>query len=53
TVEEGQVLAVMEAMKMEAQVLAPVAGVLRQEVAAGAFVEADVPLGRIEGMRRT
>ena len=52
TVEEGQVLAVMEAMKMEAQVLAPIAGVLRQEVTAGAFVEADVPLGRIEGMRR-
>jgi acetyl-CoA/propionyl-CoA carboxylase biotin carboxyl carrier protein len=52
TVEEGQVLAVMEAMKMEAQVLAPIAGVLRQEVTAGAFVEADVLLGRIEGMRR-
>lgn len=49
TVEEGQVLAVMEAMKMETQVLAPAAGVLRQEAAAGAFVEADALLGRIEG----
>ncbi|WP_368640879.1 biotin carboxylase N-terminal domain-containing protein [Castellaniella ginsengisoli] len=48
TVEEGQVLAVMEAMKMETQVLAPAAGVLRQEAAAGAFVEADALLGRIE-----
>lgn len=50
TVQEGQVLAVMEAMKMETQVLAPVAGVLHQDVSAGAFVEADMLLGRIVQM---
>ncbi|MHA3901998.1 acetyl/propionyl/methylcrotonyl-CoA carboxylase subunit alpha [Castellaniella sp. WN] len=47
-VEAGQVLAVMEAMKMETQVLAPVAGVLRQAVPEGAFVEAGSQLGRVE-----
>ena len=47
-VEAGQVLAVMEAMKMETQVLAPLAGVLRQAVAEGAFVEAGSLLGRVE-----
>jgi len=38
----------MEAMKMETQVLAPLAGVLRQAVAEGAFVEAGSLLGRVE-----
>jgi biotin-requiring enzyme len=38
---------VMEAMKMETQVTAPVAGTLRRQVAAGAAVSAGDVLGEI------
>ena len=47
TVTAGQAVAVMEAMKMETQVTAPVAGVLRRQVAAGAAVSAGDVLGEI------
>ena len=47
TVTAGQAVAVMEAMKMETQVMAPVAGVLRRRVAAGAAVSAGDVLGEI------
>ncbi|MER1967160.1 biotin carboxylase N-terminal domain-containing protein [Castellaniella sp. GW247-6E4] len=47
-VDEGDVIAVMEAMKMETQVTAPAAGALRQLRAAGDGVEAGAPLARVE-----
>ena len=47
TVTAGQAVAVMEAMKMETQVTAPVAGTLRRRVAAGAAVSAGDVLGEI------
>jgi acetyl-CoA/propionyl-CoA carboxylase biotin carboxyl carrier protein len=46
-VQIGDVVAVMEAMKMETQVLAPAAGVLRQAVAAGQTVQAGEALGTV------
>lgn len=47
-VEAGQVIAVMEAMKMETQVLAPCAGVLTLERAAGDYCEARSVLGQVK-----
>ncbi|WP_269497904.1 acetyl/propionyl/methylcrotonyl-CoA carboxylase subunit alpha [Castellaniella sp. S9] len=47
-VEAGDVIAVMEAMKMETHVQAPCAGVLRHARAAGDAVDAGATLGRIE-----
>jgi 3-methylcrotonyl-CoA carboxylase alpha subunit len=45
TVEQGQELLVMEAMKMELSLKAPCAGVVKEvRVAAGDFVEADAAL---------
>ena len=50
TVAAGQVLLVMEAMKMEHTVTAPQDGTVRQiGVAAGDQVEADVLLAVVEG----
>ncbi|MDO4906155.1 MAG: biotin carboxylase N-terminal domain-containing protein [Lautropia sp.] len=46
-VTEGQLVAVMEAMKMELQVTAHRAGTLRQRVAAGRSVTAGTPLAEI------
>lgn len=48
TVQAGDVVAVMEAMKMEAQVTAPAAGVLHHAVAAGQTVPAGAVLGSVE-----
>ncbi|KTS76533.1 acetyl-CoA carboxylase [Pseudomonas oryzihabitans] len=48
TVAAGQVVAVMEAMKMETQVLAPRAGRLAITQAAGDYLAAGTVLGRIE-----
>ncbi|MCI1748502.1 MAG: ATP-grasp domain-containing protein [Acidipropionibacterium sp.] len=49
TVAEGDVLAVMEAMKMETQVLAPCSGVLRQEAETdGALIPAGERLGLVK-----
>ncbi|WP_295517202.1 biotin carboxylase N-terminal domain-containing protein [uncultured Pseudomonas sp.] len=48
TVAAGQVVAVMEAMKMETQVLAPRAGRLAITQAAGDYLAAGAVLGRIE-----
>lgn len=47
-VTEGDLLAVMEAMKMEMQVLAPCTGRLRQRVAAGTPVGAGTTIGVVE-----
>ena len=47
TVTAGRAVAVMEAMKMETQVTAPVVGTLRRQVAAGAAVSAGAVLGEI------
>jgi biotin carboxyl carrier protein len=48
-VEEDEVVIVMEAMKMEIPVVAPVTGVLKElKVAAGQAVEADQILAEIE-----
>jgi biotin carboxyl carrier protein len=48
-VEEDEVVIVMEAMKMEIPVVAPVTGVLRElKVAAGQAVEADQVLAEID-----
>jgi len=44
----GDVIAVMEAMKMETRIVAPVAGILRRLRAAGEGLEAGAPLARIE-----
>ena len=46
-VQAGDVVAVMEAMKMEAQVTAPAAGVLHHAVAAGQTVAAGTVLGTL------
>jgi acetyl-CoA/propionyl-CoA carboxylase biotin carboxyl carrier protein len=48
TVQAGDVVAVMEAMKMEAQVTAPAAGVLRHAVAVGQTVQAGDILGTVD-----
>lgn len=48
-VEAGQVVAVMEAMKMETSVLAPCGGRLRVVGEAGGYYEARQGIGRIEG----
>lgn len=48
TVEKGQLVAVMEAMKMEMQVTAHRAGTLHHAVGAGCVVAAGAPLGRID-----
>ncbi|UFH49694.1 acetyl/propionyl/methylcrotonyl-CoA carboxylase subunit alpha [Pseudomonas sp. KNUC1026] len=47
-VEAGQVIAVIEAMKMETQVLAPCSGVLSIEKAAGDYCEARSVLGQVK-----
>lgn len=47
-VEAGQVIAVMESMKMETSVLAPCAGVLSINEQPGRYMEAKVTIGRIE-----
>jgi biotin carboxyl carrier protein len=48
-VEEDEVVIVMEAMKMEIPVVAPVTGVLKElKVAAGQAVEADQVLAEID-----
>ncbi|THF65845.1 ATP-grasp domain-containing protein [Pseudothauera nasutitermitis] len=47
TVKAGEVIAVMEAMKMETQLSAPADGVLRQQVAAGTLVQAGQAVGRV------
>jgi acetyl-CoA/propionyl-CoA carboxylase biotin carboxyl carrier protein len=47
TVAAGDVVAVMEAMKMETQVHASVAGVLRQDLVVGRLVQAGEVLGRV------
>ncbi|HMO47132.1 MAG TPA: biotin carboxylase N-terminal domain-containing protein [Rubrivivax sp.] len=47
TVQAGDVVAVMEAMKMETQVTAPAAGVLQHAVAAGQTVAAGAILGTV------
>ncbi|PVZ15564.1 MULTISPECIES: biotin carboxylase N-terminal domain-containing protein [unclassified Pseudomonas] len=47
-VEAGQVIAVMEAMKMETQVLAPCAGTLSIDKAAGEYCEARAVLGQVK-----
>lgn len=48
-VEAGQVVAVMEAMKMETSVLAPCGGRLRVVGEAGGYYEARQGIGRVEG----
>jgi biotin carboxyl carrier protein len=48
-VEEDDVVVIMEAMKMEIPVVAPVSGVVREvKVSAGQAVEADQILAEIE-----
>jgi acetyl-CoA/propionyl-CoA carboxylase biotin carboxyl carrier protein len=47
TVADGQPVAVVEAMKMESQLVAEAAGVLEQAVAAGAPVVAGDPIGYV------
>ncbi|WP_276121654.1 acetyl/propionyl/methylcrotonyl-CoA carboxylase subunit alpha [Pararhizobium qamdonense] len=48
TVKEGDLLAVMEAMKMETQILSARSGTLAIKAAEGAYVNAGAALGRIE-----
>jgi acetyl-CoA/propionyl-CoA carboxylase biotin carboxyl carrier protein len=48
-VEAGQVVAVMEAMKMETSVLAPCGGRLRTSCQPGGYYDARARIGRIEG----
>ncbi len=48
-VAEGDVVAVMEAMKMETQLLAPRAGTLRRMAAEGSQQRAGAVVGRVEG----
>uniref|UniRef100_UPI0033418BA5 acetyl/propionyl/methylcrotonyl-CoA carboxylase subunit alpha n=1 Tax=Castellaniella defragrans TaxID=75697 RepID=UPI0033418BA5 len=48
TVGAGEVIAVMEAMKMESHIVAPCAGILRRLRVAGGSVEAGAVLARIE-----
>lgn len=47
-VEAGDLIAVMEAMKMETQITAPRAGRIRFQAAAGAYVSAGAEIARIE-----
>ncbi len=47
TVAEGDVVAVMEAMKMEMQVTAPRAGRIAGLVAVGSYQAARAPLARV------
>lgn len=49
SVAEGDLLAVMEAMKMETQIMAPCAGIVRLVAAAGEYVSAGSTLLVIEG----
>ncbi|MCF5585591.1 biotin/lipoyl-binding protein, partial [Pseudomonas syringae] len=49
TVEKGQVIAIMEAMKMETSILAPCAGQLKVGKEPGGYFEAKSVIGRIEG----
>ncbi|UFQ97270.1 acetyl/propionyl/methylcrotonyl-CoA carboxylase subunit alpha [Pseudomonas wenzhouensis] len=48
-VNAGEVIAVMEAMKMETQVIAPTDGTLRIREQAGAYLDAGVALAKLEG----
>ncbi len=48
TVKEGDLIAVMEAMKMETQILSTRSGVLRIKAAEGAYVNAGSALARVE-----
>jgi len=48
-VKAGEVIAVMEAMKMETQVTAPADGTLRIREQAGAYLNAGAALARLEG----
>jgi len=48
-VKAGEVIAVMEAMKMETQVTAPAAGTLRIREQAGAYLDAGAALAKLEG----
>ncbi|MFT3717121.1 acetyl/propionyl/methylcrotonyl-CoA carboxylase subunit alpha [Pseudorhodoferax sp.] len=48
-VAEGELIAVMEAMKMETQVLAHRAGRLKRLAEAGVYLAAGAPVGRVEG----
>jgi acetyl-CoA/propionyl-CoA carboxylase biotin carboxyl carrier protein len=48
-VEAGQVVAVMEAMKMETHVAAPVSGVIALAATPGAYIQAGEALARIAG----
>lgn len=48
-VNAGEVIAVMEAMKMETQVTAPADGTLRIREQAGAYLEAGAALAKLEG----
>ena len=48
-VKAGEVIAVMEAMKMETQVTAPADGTLRIREQAGAYLDAGAALARLEG----
>ena len=48
-VKAGEVIAVMEAMKMETQVTAPADGTLRIREQAGAYLNAGEALARLEG----
>lgn len=47
-VQEGEVIAVMEAMKMETRVMAPRKGLIRLKAEVGAFIELGAELARIE-----
>ncbi|KPX56603.1 Glycine dehydrogenase [Pseudomonas amygdali pv. photiniae] len=48
TVEKGQVIAIMEAMKMETSILAPCAGIVQISKEPGGYLEAKVVIGRVE-----
>ncbi|SHM67333.1 acetyl/propionyl/methylcrotonyl-CoA carboxylase subunit alpha [Phytopseudomonas punonensis] len=48
-VKAGEVIAVMEAMKMETQVTAPADGTLRIREQAGAYLDAGAALAKLEG----
>ncbi|MCW2294434.1 acetyl-CoA/propionyl-CoA carboxylase biotin carboxyl carrier protein [Pseudomonas sp. BIGb0408] len=48
-VKAGDVIAVMEAMKMETQITAPVSGTLTIREQAGAYLDAGVALAKLEG----
>ena len=48
-VKAGEVIAVLEAMKMETQVTAPAGGTLRIREQAGAYLEAGAALAKLEG----